>query len=175
MRFKVLEERLTSPSGNSRTLELKGINNGPSRRQSLGGLDSLSRLSSNGYLSRKSSAVSGSTRSNSATSLLRHAKYSSRSYDGGSRSLDRGRVDLDVTEKDNVTASVDDGNKCDKTASACEENGNGTPVEKTKTELEDCVSGALYDMLQKEVVNLRKACHEKDQILKDKDDAIQVR
>jgi hypothetical protein len=36
------------------------------------------------------------------------------------------------------------------------------------------VSGVLYDMLQKEVVSLRKACHEKDQSLKDKDDAIEV-
>lgn len=38
----------------------------------------------------------------------------------------------------------------------------------------DTVSGVLYDMLQKEVINLRKAMHEKDQSLKDKDDAIEV-
>jgi len=30
-------------------------------------------------------------------------------------------------------------------------------------------------MLQKEVIYLRKTCHEKDQTLKDKDDAIEVR
>lgn len=41
--------------------------------------------------------------------------------------------------------------------------------------MEDPVSGVLYDLLQKEVVNLRKASHEKDQSLKDKDDAIEVR
>jgi hypothetical protein len=39
---------------------------------------------------------------------------------------------------------------------------------------EDYVSGLLYDMLQKEVIALRKASHEKDQSLKDKDDAIEV-
>lgn len=38
----------------------------------------------------------------------------------------------------------------------------------------DTVSGVLYDMLQKEVITLRKAMHEKDQSLKDKDDAIEV-
>lgn len=43
------------------------------------------------------------------------------------------------------------------------------------TAVEDPVSGVLYDLLQKEVVNLRKASHEKDQSLKDKDDAIEVR
>lgn len=42
-------------------------------------------------------------------------------------------------------------------------------------EQEDFVSGMLYDMLQKEVLTLRKACHEKDQSLKDKDDAIKAR
>ncbi|MCP6177701.1 hypothetical protein NL439_25895, partial [Klebsiella pneumoniae] len=40
---------------------------------------------------------------------------------------------------------------------------------------EDSVPGVLYDLLQKEVVALRKAGHEKDQSLKDKDDAIEVR
>jgi hypothetical protein len=32
----------------------------------------------------------------------------------------------------------------------------------------------LYELLQKQVVALRKAGHEKDQSLKDKDDAIEV-
>lgn len=48
-------------------------------------------------------------------------------------------------------------------------------TEKSETHLEDYVSGVLYDLLQKEVITLRKACHEKDQSLKDKDDAIEVR
>lgn len=38
----------------------------------------------------------------------------------------------------------------------------------------DTVSGVLYDMLQKEVISLRKASQEKDQSLKDKDNAIEV-
>jgi NH3-dependent NAD+ synthetase len=39
---------------------------------------------------------------------------------------------------------------------------------------DDTVSGLLYDMLQKEVVALRKSSDEKDQSLKDKDDALEV-
>ncbi|KAJ7300259.1 hypothetical protein O6H91_21G066200 [Diphasiastrum complanatum] len=47
--------------------------------------------------------------------------------------------------------------------------------EAPKLELvEDSVSGFLYDMLQKEVISLRKLSHEKDQSLKDKDDAIEM-
>ena len=38
----------------------------------------------------------------------------------------------------------------------------------------DSVPSVLYDFLQKEVIALRKAGHEKDQSLKDKDDAIEV-
>lgn len=38
----------------------------------------------------------------------------------------------------------------------------------------DTVSGVLYDMLQKEVIALRKSSQEKDQSLKDKDNAIEV-
>ena len=38
----------------------------------------------------------------------------------------------------------------------------------------DMVSSLLYDMLQKEVIALRKASHEKDQNLKDEDDTIEV-
>ncbi|GER52542.1 microtubule-associated protein 70-1 [Striga asiatica] len=55
-------------------------------------------------------------------------------------------------------------------------NGNGCVLtdNKLKTDDGDCVSGALYDMLQKEVISLRKACDLKDQSLKDKDDVIEM-
>ena len=38
----------------------------------------------------------------------------------------------------------------------------------------DSVTGVLYDLLQKEVITLRKAAHEKDQSMRDKDEAIEV-
>ncbi|KAK2974089.1 hypothetical protein RJ640_001373, partial [Escallonia rubra] len=143
LRFKVLEERhKATPGGVScPTSEVKSRSNGLSRRQSLGGAENLSRISPNGFLSRK---TIGSIRSNGAN----------------------------ATENDNRPTNAGEqvqsnGNDC-----KLEENGDG-PIEKIKTQHEDYVSGMLYDMLQKEVITLRKACHEKDQGLKDKDDAIE--
>lgn len=95
----------------------------------------------------------------------------SRSLDGGSRSLDRDNLIPDVAEKDGMLPGT--GDQLLGTIVRCKESTNGT-TEKPKPEHEDFVSGTLYDMLQKEVVTLRKACHEKDQSLKDKDDAIEV-
>ncbi|KAJ6750201.1 hypothetical protein OIU85_000801 [Salix viminalis] len=76
--------------------------------------------------------------------VLKNAKGTSKSFDGGTRSLDRSR------------------------------NLEGKPNEFPPADTEDSVPGILYDMLQKEVVALRKAGHEKDQSLKDKDDAIEM-
>ncbi|RDX67170.1 Microtubule-associated protein 70-1, partial [Mucuna pruriens] len=177
LRFKVLEERIKTSSGNSKFTVSDGRNivTGPSRRQSFGGAESLSALASNGYLSRKNSiSRSGSLRSNSANVLLKHAKHSSRSFDGGSRNLDRERPTSDANGLDNMPTCTNNQTIASGTITAHEESVNGTPVEKSKAGNEDSVSGMLYDMLQKEVISLRKACHEKDQTLKDKDDAIEM-
>ncbi|XP_034694187.1 microtubule-associated protein 70-2-like [Vitis riparia] len=177
LRFKVLEERLrASPSGNLRTTsEGRSISNGPSRRQSLGGAENLSRSASNGFaLRRTANSQSGSIRSNSASVLLRNAKISSRSFDGGSRSLDRDKVIPNAARKHEVLTDTNDQIQNAKTIGTHEASTNGNPSEKTKSELDDSVSGVLYDMLQKEVITLRRACHEKDQSLKDKDDAIEM-
>lgn len=173
LRFKVLEERLKgSPKGVPRTSsEGRSISNGPSRRQSLGGAELSRSSSSNGFLSsrRTNSSQSGSLRSNSAVSLLRNAKLSSRSFDGGSRSLEREKP---VSNNGRTNASE----RIQSNGISCiyEDNVDGPAIAKTKTEHEDHVSGVLYDMIQKEVISLRKACHEKDQSLKDKDDAIEM-
>ncbi|XWS57159.1 hypothetical protein CRYUN_Cryun09bG0148900 [Craigia yunnanensis] len=172
LRFKVLEERLKASSGNSRTAsEGRSMSNGPSRRQSLGGAENFSKSSSNVYLSRRTlNPRFGSLRSNSASVLLRNAKMSSRSFDGG-RSLDIDNLIPDVAEKDGMLPGTSD--KILGNILRCEESANGI-IEKSKGEHEDFVSGMLYDMLQKEVITLRKDCHEKDQSLKDKNDAIEM-
>ncbi|KAG8372131.1 hypothetical protein BUALT_Bualt12G0034500 [Buddleja alternifolia] len=166
LRFKVLEERLKScPNGKTRTPSLgRSMSNGTSRRQSLGGLENLSKPSSNGLLSRK---VNGSSRVFSASSLLKQAKNFSGLFEGDGRLINGDKEVPDIIEKDEKTQSNGIITPC--------ENGNGDilPV-KLKNEDEDCVSGLLYDMLQKEVITLRKACHEKDHSLKDKDDAIEM-
>ncbi|KAJ1436021.1 Microtubule-associated protein 70 [Sesbania bispinosa] len=177
LRFKILEDRIKASNGNSKLTALDGRNmaSGPSRRQSIGGAEILSGSYSNGYPSRKSSSSiskSGSVRSNSAIVLLKHAKLSSRSFDGGSRSLERERPTSVANERDNMPTKTND--QTTKTVTTHTESANGTPIEKTRADNEDYVSGMLYDMLQKEVISLRKACQEKDQTLKDKDDAIEM-
>lgn len=172
-----MEERLKASNGSSRVAsEGRSISNGPSRRQSLGGAENFSRPSSNGHISKRTSnSQNGYLRSNSASTLLKHFKISSRSFDGGSRSLERDKLMPDSSVKDSVPCNTSDQTPTSETNGTYEEASNGTPIEKTNLEQEDYVSGMLYDMLQKEVMSLRKACHEKDQTLKDKDDAIEVR
>ena len=170
-----MEERLKASNGNSRaTPEGRNTSNGPSRRLSLGGVENSPRSSFNGYLSRKASnSQAGSLRSSSAATLLRQAKMSARSFDGGSRSLDD-KLLVGGTGKDNATSVASYQTQSTERIET-EEIENGTSTENSKSEHEDQVSGVLYDMLQKDVITLRKACHEKDQNLKDKDDAIEVR
>ncbi|XP_021621713.1 microtubule-associated protein 70-1 [Manihot esculenta] len=175
LRFKVLEERLKASNGNSRaTFEGRNVCSGQSRRQSFGGAENFSRSSSNGYLSRKASHLqAGSLRSNNTATLLRHAKASSRSFDGGNGSVDAVKLIPENMSADNAVTSTSNQTQNSETV-VCEQPANGLPMEKSKSEHEDCVSGILYDMLQKEVMTLRKASQEKDQSLKDKDDAIEM-
>ncbi|PSS01739.1 Microtubule-associated protein like [Actinidia chinensis var. chinensis] len=174
LRFKVLEEKLkASRNGITRNpTERRSTSNGHSRRQSLGGLENLSRLSSNGFLSRKTNVQSGSFHSNGASTLLKQANISSSSFDGGSGSPDRDKPVLNATEKND--GPIDAGSQIQSSGMVYSHEENGCANGKTRTEHEDFVSGMLYDMLQKEVITLRKACHEKDQSLKDKDDAIEM-
>lgn len=174
LRFKVLEEKLkASPNGFSRTpKEERSIRNGHLRRQSLGGMENLSRATSNGFLSKKTNSQCGSFQSNNASALLNHANISSGSFDGGSRSVDRDKPVTNATEK--YDGLPDAGDQIhSKMMKPHEENGFSN--DNTKTERDDFVSGMLYDVIQKEVLTLRKACGEKDQSLKGKDDAIEVR
>ncbi|KAF3320543.1 microtubule-associated protein 70-1-like protein [Carex littledalei] len=144
LRLKVLEEGLRMSASGARTSV-------SSRRQSIGGADSGSKA--NGFLARRPSFQMRS--SSTATTIVSHAKGASKSFDGrlvnGSGHLLNGSTDGSENNLDEKT--------------------NG---ELPSGESEDTVSGLLYDMLQKEVVSLRKACHEKDQSLKDKDDAIEM-
>ncbi|CAN6239508.1 unnamed protein product [Urochloa humidicola] len=170
LRLKVLEDGLRGPpSGSSRPpTEGKSISNGPPRRLSLGGADSMSKASP---IMRSPSFNSRSSLTTSSSLVLKHAKGSSRSFDGGTRSLDRGKVLGNGPHSLNrSTDAVKDRETTDNWKADAEEKNNET----TNNDSSDMVSGVLYDMLQKEVVSLRKACHEKDQSLKDKDDAIEM-
>lgn len=176
LRLRVLEDSLRGSSGgnNRSTPEGRSVSNGPSRRQSLGGVDNISKLTSNGYLSKRTPGSQFRSLSSSSSTVLKHAKGTSKSFDGGTRLLDRGKVSLN-----GLLPSYSFNQSCDATKdsevnndwkSNPDEKGNESPT----LESEDSVPGMLYDLLQKEVIALRKAGHEKDQSLKDKDDAIEM-
>ncbi|XP_051145293.1 microtubule-associated protein 70-1-like [Andrographis paniculata] len=173
-RLKVLEETLRSPNTTTRVpSDGRSSSNGASRRQSLGGAENISKLTSNGLLPRRSPSFQ--LRSSGSSTVLKHAKGTSKSFDGGSRSSDRSKVLLN-----GLGPNFKQSQSCDGTKETETQNNTwkDTQVEKTSdipvAETDDTVSGLLYDLLQKEVVSLRKAVHEKDQSLKDKDDAIEM-
>ena len=85
--------------------------------------------------------------------LLKHGNILTRSFDGGSRSLDRVKLIPDASGKDNVPTNTCDHNLISETNGTHMESANGTLIGNTKPEHEDYVSGMLYDMLQKEVVS----------------------
>ncbi|KAL2518713.1 Microtubule-associated protein 70-2 [Abeliophyllum distichum] len=174
LRLRVLEETLRSLNTASRcTPDVRSTSNGPSRRQSLGGAENISKLTSNGFLPKRSPSFQ--LRSSGSSTVLKHAKGTSKSFDGGSRSLDRGKNLLNGLGSNFKQSQSCDGTKESKTQDSTwkpnqEENSSDIQV----TDTEDTVPGLLYDLLQKEVIALRKAGHEKDQSLKDKDDAIEM-
>eukprot|EP00252_Welwitschia_mirabilis_P015964 TRINITY_DN3539_c0_g1_i1.p1 TRINITY_DN3539_c0_g1~~TRINITY_DN3539_c0_g1_i1.p1 ORF type:complete len:630 (-),score=167.30 TRINITY_DN3539_c0_g1_i1:438-2327(-) len=178
LRLKVLEEGLrSSPNGLVRS-ELQSSSNGRTRRQSLGGAENLSRLTSNGFGTRKPSITQlRSSLSNNSSTLLKHAKNTSksfdgnRSFDGGMRYLDRSKSFANRNDKKNEAPKEDDSGDVWKQKEDSKQSEN---TETGRESQDDMVSGMLYDMLQKEVIALRKASHEKDQSLKDKDDAIEI-
>ncbi|CAN6478209.1 unnamed protein product [Victoria cruziana] len=168
LRLKVLEGSLrVSANGVTRSSsEGRSINNGLPRRQSLGGADNISKLTTSSSLSKRLSSHSFHSRnslSSSNSMVLRHAKGVSRSFDGGSRTLDQNKILSNGTE---TSHSIEDSESTDIDVKFNEvRKGDG----------DEYVSGLLYDMLQKEVIALRKASQEKDETLKDKDETIEVR
>lgn len=169
-----MEERLKSTSNvTSRTAsEIRSISNGRARRQSFGGVEIMSKPSQNGFLSRKTNQ-SGASRTGSASLSLKKVNNLSTWFDGDRKSEDKDQPNGNIDEKDFESGKAGR-DPHSNGIHTLHENGNGKTTDRTKLENEDYVSGALYDMLQKEVIALRKVCQERDQTLKDKDDAIEV-
>lgn len=171
LRLKVLEESLRgySNSSNRITSDCKTTTNGSSRRQSLGGADSFSKFPSNGFPPKRLPSLQLRSSTSTTSTMLRHAKGTSKSFDGGTRSLDRGKVLLNGSVPNYINQSCEE----TKDVEPWKENPDEKTNELPETE-EDSVPAVIYDLLQKEVIALRKAGHEKDQSLKDKDDAIEM-
>uniref|UniRef100_A0A1J3GDG1 Microtubule-associated protein 70-4 n=1 Tax=Noccaea caerulescens TaxID=107243 RepID=A0A1J3GDG1_NOCCA len=173
LRLRVLEDSLKRPtsSSNRGTPGGTSTSNGPSRRQSLAGAETSPKLTSNGSLTKRT-APSSQLRSlsTSASTILKHAKGTSISFDGGTRTLDRNKV---LINRPGLSFPLNH--------QSSEGTSGGDSLSSMKGEesddksaSNDSVSGVLYDLLQKEVITLRKAAHEKDQSLRDKDEAIEM-
>ncbi|CAI9099609.1 OLC1v1036458C1 [Oldenlandia corymbosa var. corymbosa] len=164
LRFKVLEGRLRSSSQGGNKCD------GTSQCHSLGG-DNLSRPMANGISSKTARIQSKSYRTNGSSAILEKLNKSSSILNSRSRSLDGENIrtyENEFSNSDNEAL-----NNQTLTASVCGgDNLNATDTIKLGNE--DYVSGMLYDMLQKEVITLRKACQGKDHSLKEKDEAIEV-
>jgi hypothetical protein len=105
---------------------------------------------------------------------LRHAKGSSKSFDGGSRTLDRSKTLLSGAPQSYSFNQSREETKEREADDNWKGNSGDKPNDFPPVDTEDSIPSVLYDLLQKEVIALRKAGHEKDQSLKDKDDAIEV-
>ncbi|XAR63681.1 hypothetical protein NMG60_11023707 [Bertholletia excelsa] len=171
LRLKVVEESLRAPNTSSRSTLERSMSNG--RRQSLGGADNISKLTSNGYLPKRSPSFQ--SRSSGTSSILKHAKGTSKSFDGGTRSLDRGKILLNGTSSHlNLSQPCEGPKEAETNSNSWKENPEEKTTDLPPADSEDTVPAVLHDLLQKEVIALRKAGHEKDQSLKDKDDAIEM-
>ncbi|KAJ1701432.1 hypothetical protein LUZ63_001211 [Rhynchospora breviuscula] len=185
LRLRVLEDGLRMPSNSSGRTNSEGkpLSNGVSvvsRRQSLGaGTDKIPKLTSNGTVNNKRSpSPRPSSLSVSSSMVLRRAKGVSKSFDGGSRELSRSATSLISKPKksgDFANTSLDGGVSEEKKGGVLKnEQQLDLNNSKDNEPIEEQVSGFLYELLQKEVVTLRKACQEKEQGLKDKDSAIEM-
>ncbi|CAD5313663.1 unnamed protein product [Arabidopsis thaliana] len=155
LRLKVLEETLrgTSSSATRNTPEARSMSNGPSRRQSLGGAENLQKFPSNGALSKKAPASQmRHSLSINSTSVLKNAKGTSKSFDGGTRSVDRGKALLNGPGNYSFNKATDDSKEAE-SGNGWKENSEEKPQsEDPEAATEDSVPGVLYDLLQKEML-----------------------
>lgn len=187
LRLKVLEDGLrpsnSTPARRPALEAPRSGSNGPVRRQATGtGSEEAAKLLANGSRrARVSSATAASQLRASisgASSLFKNGRLSSKSIDMG-RSVDAGGS---TTRSKAYTNGFDENLNAKKLSGSNARVSEGRDSSKENVDFkvetanvaDEPVSSLLYDMLQKEVITLRKSSHEKDQSLKDKDDAIEV-
>ena len=188
LRLKVLEEavRAGASSNGVGAQRRPSRTNGFSRRgQLICGVDSARTLPSNGSgfeLEIKSSVSTEATRKYSASSVNSLAEKETQDIadvDATNGSSDRTNLTTNGYEelKTGDHAGVSTNTNIDQLDDSAVENcGNKlcTEIVERNAGSDDTVSGVFYDMLQREVITLRKACHDKDLTVKEKEDAIQV-
>ncbi|KAJ8510477.1 hypothetical protein OPV22_000911 [Ensete ventricosum] len=169
LRLKVVEDGLRSSLRSGIRYDIRSSPIGLGRSRSINGSETSSGSLSGGTGTRKPFAPIGksSTISSPSSTLLKHAKGASKSFDGG-RVID---VD-DYRSKSSEDTYVHD--SLEKDIASMEELSSGKPSHAMDDVRDDYVAVVFYDILQKEVITLRKSLHEKDQCLKDKDNSTEM-
>lgn len=174
--MKVVEDGLRSSLRSGIRYDIRSSPIGLGRSRSINGSETSSGSLSGGTGSRKPFAPIGksSTISSPSSTLLRHAKGASKSFDGG-RVIDvddyRSKSSEDTYVHDSLEKDIE---QLSATGASMEELSGGKPSHVMDDVRDDYVSVVFYDILQKEVITLRKSLHEKDQCLRDKDNSTEV-
>lgn len=171
-RLKVVEDGLKCSLRSGIRCDPRNTPNRLMRSLSVNGADVSVIQSSRNSVRKSSASVAKCMPSSPTSTILKHAKGTSKSFDGGRSTVSEncgGACSINYLRDGREVLLIDEKSPC-----ANEDLSNGRPSSPTaSTGEDDFVSGVLYDILQKEVVFLRNACHEKDQCLKDKDNSME--
>ncbi|KAK8966182.1 Microtubule-associated protein 70-2 [Platanthera guangdongensis] len=171
-RLKVVEDGLKCSLRSGVRCDPRNTPNGLMRSLSMNGADISVSQSSGNSMRKSSPSVAKCMPLTPTSTILKHAKGTSKSFDGGRSTVSKfcgGSCSINYLREEREVLLIDE-----KSPGANEDLSNGRPSSPTVSNGEDdFVSGVLYDILQKEVVFLRNACHEKDQWLKDKDNSME--
>ncbi|URD78717.1 ATMAP70 protein [Musa troglodytarum] len=176
LRLKVVEDGLRSSLRSGIRYDLRSSPIGLGRSRSINGSETSSGSLSGGTGTRKPFAPIGksSTIYSPSSTLLKHAKGASKSFDGG-RVIDvddyRSKSSEDTYIHDSLEKDIE---QLSATGASMEELSSGKPSRAMDDVRDDYVSVIFYDILQKEVITLRKSLLEKDQCLKDKDNSTEM-
>lgn len=178
LRLKVLEDVLKNGSAyRSANENVHRRMNGPSNGISNGEVEyaATPKCSMNGYTNNRPPPFSPSRASLTSTMLQKKVKVVSKSLSCNfpsenlsSRSTKASPGSFGEHHKRSSVHAIPEG-----VGEVCVNDIQRISVQSSEM-VNDTVSGQLYDILQKEVLTLRKACHEKDQSLHDKDNAIEM-
>ncbi|KAG0485946.1 hypothetical protein HPP92_009827 [Vanilla planifolia] len=179
LRLRVVEDGLKSWLRHGTCHDARIAPNGLIRSHSVNGADTSVNPLPTGNSAKKSSSSSLKPMQlcSHTNTILKHSKGTSKSFDGGrSAEFANGRVkscegvcSISCLREDADSSLVDD-----KTRDQSMVLADCIRSSPTVSSGEDFVSGLLYDILQKEVMFLRNACHEKEQSLTDKDNSIEL-
>ncbi|WOL15791.1 hypothetical protein Cni_G24572 [Canna indica] len=174
LRLKVVEDGLKSSLRSGIRYDIRKTPISLARSNSINGSEISSSTQSGSIGMRKPYAPTGksSTIYSPSSALLKHAKGASKSFDGRLAYEDyyRSKSSEDTDGSDSLKKDIEQLS----ITGATEELSNSKASDTVDAVKDDYVSVVFYDMLQKEVIALRKSLHERDQCLKDKDSSIEM-